>query len=264
MKMQWQSWAPTLTTFFTMVGSINFQNNVANNSLFFLGNWTIWSDMTLDMKKMKIMQFDKKTVLTHLGLKSEEKQLFVALAGGLYSSIENVKEIGKYFCQYQNNIDKFKMIVKFVQTYESPPNEKTLGNIVKKIFKQNIPQLVEDFRETLASFESNHYFVDSEKTNIMEKFKDEYLCYGQEILRDCKLYISSVYLDLNVDKGLLKKLVLPWIEKTVEALLKNEDDPKTISLMMKDFDQVQISEHEIKVGISECNFYNILKHLKSF
>ena len=113
--------------------------------------------------------------------------------------------------------------------------------------------MIKNFRATFKSFESGQTIDYGAKTKIMELFKDEYLCFGQEIINFRKLYISSVNLDLNEDKGLLKKLVVPWIQKTSEALLKDEVDPKPICLLIKNNHKHSISENDIKVGNCECN-----------
>lgn len=118
--------------------------------------------------------------------------------------------------------------------------------------------MIKDFRATFASFEmktSDH----GENSKIMEFFKDEYLSFGQDILSYRKVYISSVHLDLIDDKGLLKKLVSPWIRKTVACFLKKEVNPKPIYLMIKNNNKDLISEHEIKVGNCECNVSSNVK-----
>ena len=47
--------------------------------------------MTLNMKDMSVMELNRNAILTHFGLQNDQLKLFVALAGGLYSSKENVQ-----------------------------------------------------------------------------------------------------------------------------------------------------------------------------
>ena len=49
--------------------------------------------MTLNMKDMSVMELNRNAILTHFGLQNDQLKLFVALAGGLYSSKENVQVI---------------------------------------------------------------------------------------------------------------------------------------------------------------------------
>ncbi|CAO1393418.1 unnamed protein product [Diamesa hyperborea] len=220
--------------------------------LFYKGQFQMWSDMSLKMNEMSVMKLNKNIILNHFGLTYDQLKLFVALAGGLLSSYENIMEIKMFFKHCGMKVHYLKRIAYFVQPYKYPLSEETLRNVVKRIFKRNIPQLIEEFTATFASFESNETIEEGANTKLMEFFKDEYLSFGQEILFYRKLYISSVNLDLNDDKGLLKKLVLPWIKKTCEALLKDEDDAEPICLMIKNSHEDLLSEHEIKVG--NCEF----------
>ncbi|CAO1415606.1 unnamed protein product [Diamesa tonsa] len=195
--------------------------------LFHKGTFQIWSDMTLKMTEMTVMELNKSAILAHFGLNNEQLKLFVALAGGLYSSKEN--EIGKFFKQFDKNVDTFKRIADFIMPYKNPLSDETLRDVVKKIFKRNIPQLIEEFTATFASFESGQTIDYGANTKLLEFFKDDYLSFGQEILNYRKLFISSVNLDLNDDKGLLKKLVLPWIKKTSVTTINFEIPEKYLS-----------------------------------
>ncbi|CAO1404898.1 unnamed protein product [Diamesa tonsa] len=219
--------------------------------LFYKGKFQMWSDMSLKMNEMSVMKLNKNIILNHFGLTYDQLKLFVALSGGLLSSYENIMEIKMFFKHCGMKVHYLKRIAYFVQSHKYPLSEETIRNVVKRIFKRNIPQLIEEFTATFASFESNQTIEYGANTKLMEFFKDDYLSFGQEIFYR-KLYISSVNMDLSEDKGLLKKLVLPWIKKTCEALLKDEDDADPICLMIKNNHEDLLSEHEIKVG--NCEF----------
>lgn len=70
---------------------IGYAYELSSNVLVFVGKYNIWSDITLNMTEMSVLETNKEAVLSHFGLKIEQTQLFVALAGGLYSSYENVQ-----------------------------------------------------------------------------------------------------------------------------------------------------------------------------
>jgi hypothetical protein len=164
---------------------------------FFEGNWAFWSDADLDMSRMTIRQYDRKIILRHLGITTQQAPLFTALAGGLYSSDDVKKKVAKYFRPWEKNL--FRNVSIFVNQQSFPLSDCDLESIICKILGSCYPHVLNDFKETIRLMDPHENKSVKSKVGdkVMEIIKDEFANYAEEILEQSAIFISPVNLDLR-------------------------------------------------------------------
>lgn len=204
--------------------------------MFFLpGNWKIWSDEGLIMETMEIREFDKEVVLKHFNLTYEKMPLLAAFTGDLQSNPYVIRKV----CDYFGTRTKFPIAAKFIENFEFPLSDVTLTEIAIKIFGANYkPDIVDDFKKTLAQFDKSSIVKSKVDPEIIEHIKNDFMSYAEEIITNDKpIFVTPVFLNLKSKDMLnMNELVLPWIQKTVGILLKNscDDDKEPRSVVMLD------------------------------
>lgn len=115
---------------------------------FYEGSWLFWSDQDLNIDEMTIRQINKENVLDYMNLIPKKAPLFVALAGGLYSSEINVEKVRKYLSP---NKERLVNVARFVNKQTFPLSENSLRGIVTNIFGFCPENVVEHFQKTIDS-----------------------------------------------------------------------------------------------------------------
>lgn len=164
---------------------------------FYEGSWTFWSDKDLDMESMTIRQYNKEKIMEHLNLTPEKTPLFITLAGGLYSTEENIRKVVSFF--RPGSQDFFKVVAEFVNQYRFPLMSGSLILLITRIF-DNCPQKVfDDFKLTMnvMNTKDNTNVVSKVDSEIMNLVKDDFANLAEEILENSPILISPVYLDLR-------------------------------------------------------------------
>lgn len=167
--------------------------------IFHKGSWKFWADKTLDMKNMTVKEFNKEFILQRLGVTFEKAPLFVALAGGLDSTEENLRKIAIFF-NTRNARDLILKVAAYVRRQRFPINDQSLNAIVQDIFGRSDPEVLESFRRTLDLMNPDFLpkvplvTVDQD---IKKIFESEYLNFGDQLLNNRAIYISSVFMDLR-------------------------------------------------------------------
>jgi hypothetical protein len=165
--------------------------------IFYEGDWKFWSDADLDMKRMTVREYNKELILTHMGLTIVKAPLFVALAGGLYSSQENIKKIAKNFKPWTKQL--LKNVSEFVNRQRFPITDSTLNDIVTKIFGRPDAAIIADFRRTMKLMDPDTVMKISSKFHekFMEVTRNDFINYGNLILMNTPIHLSPTYMDLR-------------------------------------------------------------------
>lgn len=164
--------------------------------IFYEGVWKFWADVELDIDYMTIREYDKELILESLQLSVMQAPLFVSLAGGLYSSEENVKKIVSFFKPWTFKL--FVNVAKYVNEQRFPLNEDVIFNIIREITGSNDFQLFEDITKTMKMMDANLETVMSENlSGSMEHFSNDFMSFGVQILENQPIFISPVFTDLR-------------------------------------------------------------------
>lgn len=166
--------------------------------LFYEGAWKFWSEVDLDMKSMTILEYDKDVILKSLKVTIDQVPLFVVLAGGLYSSPENVMFMAKKFKFWDSNY--FKRISAVVNEQVFPLSTLNIIKIVENTFGGPVnPKIVADFKKTLDLMNPDKQpdYPDGFDQNILKISDNELMNYASEILLNKSIFISPNYDDLR-------------------------------------------------------------------
>lgn len=165
--------------------------------LFYGGTWKFWSDGDLDMKSMTILEYDKKVILKSLNLTTDQVPLFVVLAGGLYSSPENVMLMGKKFKFWDSNY--FQRISAVVNQQKFPLDTADIIDIVVNIFGRFDVKIVADFKNTLDLMDPDNHpkYPKGFDQDILKISDNELMNYANEILLNKSIFISPNFDDLR-------------------------------------------------------------------
>lgn len=159
--------------------------------IFYDGPWKFWADAELDMENMTIKEYDKEIILENLQLSVQTAPLFVTLAGGLYSSEENIKKVLMFFKPWTYKL--FENVAKYVNLQRFPLDDDVVFGIIKEITGTNDFQLFEDITKTMKKMNANIESV----PNTMEYFSNDFMSYGSQILENEAIFISPVFTDLR-------------------------------------------------------------------
>lgn len=165
--------------------------------IFYSGAWAFWSDADLDMKTMMIRQYDKEKILAHLNVTTEKAALFSVLAGSLYSSEANVNQVVKFFRPWSKQL--FPNVAQFVNEQKFPLTDNALVSIITRIMGRCTQEVFDDFKRTLRLMEPTTCDKVPSKVDpaVMKFIRDDYANLAEEILENCPIYLSPVYLDLR-------------------------------------------------------------------
>ena len=165
--------------------------------LFYREAWKFWSDGDLDMKSMTILEYDKKVIMKSLNLTTDQVPLFYVLAGGLYSSPENVKLVAKKFKFWEPKY--FQRISTLVNQQEYPLETANIINIVVNIFGRLEFIIVDDFKKSLELMNSDKHpeYPDGFDQDILKASDNELMNYANEILLNKSIFISPNFDDLR-------------------------------------------------------------------
>lgn len=164
---------------------------------FHQSSFKLWSDAELNMKTMTLREYNKDVILDHLGISVEKSPLFVALAGGLYSSIKNVNKLANFFETRKR--DFFKRVASYVNNLSFPFTSQTLSSIVRDIFGRNDPTIEDDILRTMGLMNTQvENKIRSKYDQEMMKVSDnEFLSFANQILKNEPIGIPVNYMDLR-------------------------------------------------------------------
>lgn len=166
--------------------------------IFYEGDWKFWSDAYLDMDNMTIREYDKSVILKSLGITFDQCPLFVTLAGGLYSSKDNIKKLYNFFKPWQTNL--LQNVSRYVNQCQSfPITDQKLNKIVVEIYSKYDPIIAADFRRTMDLMDVTIEMKFDSKIDrrILEISDNEFFHFGNQILMNTAISISPVFLDLR-------------------------------------------------------------------
>lgn len=166
--------------------------------VFYEGAWKFWCNADLDMTRMIIRQYDKEKILSHLNLNAANASLFVTLAGGIYTTEENIRKIKSYFGSRPQEI--FRSVSKFVNQQRFPLTDGSLRKIIQKFIGRFDEDVFNDFKRTMELMDPGvnpkiHCKIDDE---IMELIKHDYPNLAEELLMNSVICISPVFLDIRL------------------------------------------------------------------
>lgn len=163
--------------------------------VFYAGKWKFWADMTLDIKRMTICEYDKEFILRSLNITVQQAPLFVALVGELYTNNEedNMKLVS-FFRPFYNI---FMNVSRYVNSQRFPIQENTLDQIVAEIFGSHRASIIDDFHRTfdLMIPKSNVDYCEDE--NFMTRCSNDYINFADLILTNTPIYISSLFVEFR-------------------------------------------------------------------
>ena len=167
--------------------------------IFHDGPWKYWCDFKLDMKNMTIQECNREYIREQMRITVEQAPLFATLAGGLYSTAENVKTVYKHFKPWTRK--HFEAIADFISGLSFPITDEALVKIVNEIFYKTDQQIVKDFRRTLDLMNpSNENKNKSEHRNneeIINISDNDLFNFASQILANEAIFLSPTFLDLR-------------------------------------------------------------------
>jgi hypothetical protein len=222
------------------VGSYDFKPAVAigeflakNNASWILGldtyhfvmdgNWKIWADDTLNLKKeLSVTEIDKDAIMTHFGLSPEHLPLLATVLGDLESTEK--RKVFNFF----GTVSKINAAVKFVKSIPHPLTDESFARIGAKIFGSKCNEsVIADFKNSINQFSVSKVCgspkIDAE---LLALIQDDFLSHALPILtNDVPIFIAPDMVCTSLINIMdYNNLVLPWIQKTAGILLKNSND----------------------------------------
>lgn len=167
--------------------------------IFYEGDWKFWSDAYLDMDNMTIREYDKSVILKSLGITFDQCPLFVTLAGGLYTSKDNIKKLYNFFKPRRISQSLLQNVSAYVKQQSFPITDQKLNKIVAEIYSKYDPSIAADFQRTMDLMDVTiEMKFDSEiDGRILEISDNEFFHFGNQILMNTAINISPVFLDLR-------------------------------------------------------------------
>jgi hypothetical protein len=166
--------------------------------VFYSGSWAFWSDADLDMNTMTIRQYDKEYILKRLNLTTENALLFSVLTGSLHSTAENVMKVAEFFKNWPKHKPKqrFAKAAKLVSEQKFPITDSELASVVELVMGR---ESLDDFKRTLRLMDPTTCDEVQSKIDpkVMRHIRDDYANFAEEILENCPIHVSPVYLDLR-------------------------------------------------------------------
>lgn len=190
------------------------------------GKWKIWSDERIDIENLKVLEINKEAIMEHLNMKYEHVPLFVALGEGLKTDEMFKQKVTYHFGRYS----KIPSIARFVNEFKYPLTDEAYETIAKKIFGDKYEQkFIDDLKKSVdyCSIEPKEV-TNKYEPKLMDIIQNDFMTFAEEMLLNKRpIFTSPVFLDETAgDMANFNLLILPWIEKTVGILLKNEKDPE--------------------------------------
>lgn len=166
--------------------------------VFYDGDWAFWSDADLDMELMTVREYDRKVIMGAMGLTAEKAPLFATLAGSLYSDVNTVKQMVKFF-QPWNKQQFFQNVSIFVNRQTFPISESSIVSIISQVLGTCQPRVLNEFKETLRLMDPVENLKVSRKVQpeIMELIKNDFANFAEELLENSVIFISPIYIDLR-------------------------------------------------------------------
>lgn len=232
---------------------------VDSSFLFYEGSYKVWfptpnrdfHNNSNDYLLMK--QFDKEAIFDGLELNSEKFILFAVLFQKFYSTDSNRNMLSAFF----EGPNKFRNVKSFVlERVEFPLTRESIESIVRIIFSEVDPQVVQDFESSLASFktttiESDDRFHDGD---INHMIRDRPFVLAERILNKQPLYVNSSSFNVNAtDMKPLKDLFEPWYRRTLGMLLYHVDGIKTRKMIYRVTEQ-NFDELDVEAENPDCKF----------
>lgn len=166
--------------------------------VFYGGKWKFWSDTTLDMETMTIREYDKAKILENLQITVQQAPLFVALAGGLYSSSKNLADVSNYFKSRDRELSIFEKIPNFINLQHFPITDENLNLMLQQILGRKDESIFLDFRKTLELMNPEiELKYECNDRKIWEVSENGFMNYANEILSNGIIPISPVFTDLR-------------------------------------------------------------------
>jgi hypothetical protein len=165
--------------------------------IFYKGSWKFWSDVDLDMKTMITREYDKEKIMKNLQLTTERIPLFIALAGGVYTSFQNVKTMANFFKHWEPNY--LLRVSSFVNQQKFPLKKDSITKIVSTIFKRHDLSLIAEIQRTfeLMDPEKEFKYPNEFHEDILKASENELLNYANEILLEKPIFFSPNFTDLR-------------------------------------------------------------------
>lgn len=165
--------------------------------IFHKASFRFWGDADLNMTTMTLREYNKDVILDFLRINVMKSPLFVALAGGLFSTKENLKKLGMVFEPW--NKDHFKRVSNYVNSVPFPLTSQTLHAIVKQIFGSYNPKIVADIHRTMSLMNTQveHKIHSKYDPEMMKVPENEFLNYASQILLNEPIGIPVNYMDMR-------------------------------------------------------------------
>ena len=162
------------------------------------GSWRFWVDNTLDMKNMTVQEVNKELVLQKMNISVENAPLFASLAGGLESTEKNLKRVSRFF-NAKNKTDLFNKVSIYIRRQRFSTDDESLKIMIRDIFGHVDPEVLASFHRTFELMNTNTQAIvqPGYDEEIKKIFDSDYLNFGDQILRNQAINLSSVYTDLR-------------------------------------------------------------------